>query len=323
MKIRGVHIMKRILYIFISFCIIFSYKVKGAEDLAAINIFDKMEILKIQKDLGTYELLYREINKMSNELQREALLRELDILGKELIYTENTVAAIDGINLAWQNRLDISELEKLVVNKLAYENSRTMYYLQATLNELKYNKTKDKKQILILGDSITLAMGTVYVDGEPQTHIEDAWWQYIDKKKYNVNFLGVGGLGLLSKPESTGKNALEMLEFIIENTKMPRSFDKIIIALGTNDFRWTKEEYVEALDKYIVYLKENFNTEEIIFLDLFYHQEEMKRVAEKYKSPFVDIDMNKVMYFDSNIDNIHPSSEGHKNIYEQFNIKDL
>jgi lysophospholipase L1-like esterase len=310
--------MKRIFYGFIAFSIVFSYNAKGAEDLLLSNIFDKMEILKIQKDLATYDQLYREINKISNALQREDLLDELDALGKELVYTKNTVVAVDGLNLAWQNKLAVSEAEKLVVNNLAYENSHTMNYLQAALNELKYNKNKEKKQILILGDSITIAMGTEYVDGKPQTHIEDAWWQYIDKEGCNINFLGVGGLGLLYKPENTGKSALEMLKFVVEDTKMQKNYDKIIIALGTNDFSYSKKDYLEALDNYVLYLKGTFKTQEIIFLNFFYHEEEMKNIAKKYKSPFVDIDIKKIEYFDSNIDCFHPSAEGHKNIYEQF-----
>jgi arginase family enzyme len=291
------------------------------------RVLDNLTELKIKKDIATYEETLTLIDDIENLVDREYLLSEVTSWGSEFVYTDNTIKAIESLLVASNDySLDnVTKAEKSIVNKLCYENLWTMYYLQGKLNNLTYENTKDKKQILILGDSISLGMATRYKNnGGSKTTIENVYWQYISKEKYNVNFLAVGGLGLIEKPQINDTqmdNALNLLKYQEKYSGVNKEYDKIFITFGTNDSQNSKASYMDALDEYVSYILENYNANEYILMNFYFYEKQMEKIAEKYDITYIDIDMDCVDISDDDIYAIHPSVKGQEEIFEQLSTR--
>jgi lysophospholipase L1-like esterase len=284
-----------------------------------MNVLNGLSELSIKKDLVTYNNLMNDlIPEVSNAKSRRYLKNEAYSLGENSVYTPAALKAVNAVSDAWTGKEYISDTEMAIVNNLAYENLWTMYYLQAQLNEMKYAKSK-KQKILILGDSITNGMGISYTGKQGNAEIENAWWQYIDKWKYDTMFLAVGGMGVIQQGlinNVASESGFDMLKYAEKVSQMGKEYDKIVIALSTNDYSYSDAEYEKALSEMMDYFKKNYKSKEYILLNFYNHEDAMKKVAKKYSSKFIDIDMKNIDKFNPDYDNIHPSAIGQKQIYD-------
>jgi lysophospholipase L1-like esterase len=284
-----------------------------------MTVLDGLSELSIKKDLVTYNNLMNDlIPDISNAKSRRYLKNEAYSLGENSVYTPAALKAVNAVSNAWTGKAYISDTEMAIVNNLAYENLWTMYYLQAQLNEMKYAKSK-KQKILILGDSITNGMGISYTGKQGNAEIENAWWQYIDKWKYDTMFLAVGGMGVIQQGlinNVASESGFNMLKYAEKVSQMGKEYDKIVIALSTNDYSYSDAEYEKALSEMMDYFKKNYKSKEYILLNFYNHEDAMKVVAKKYSSKFIDIDMKKIDKFDPDYDSIHPSAIGQKQIFD-------
>lgn len=284
-----------------------------------MKVLNTMSIFNVRKDLLTYnELMNDLIPKVENKKSREYLKNEIYNIGQYAVYTPETLKAVNTISKAWADKYYIKEAEKEIVNNLAYENLWTMYYLQAQLNELKYSKSA-KKKILIIGDSITNAMGASYKGDEGKAEIQNAWWQYIDQTKYDIMFLAVGGMGVIQQGlinNIVSDSGFDMFKYAEKISQMGKNYDKIVIALSTNDYVYSDYAYENALGEMLDYIQDNYNSKEYILLNFYNHEEAMKNVAKKYSAKFLDVDMAKIDKFNPVKDDIHPSAKGQRQIYE-------
>jgi lysophospholipase L1-like esterase len=269
--------------------------------------------------LTFYLLLSSGCNINNAEVTIEEETQIVDDSQKIVPCTAYIVTAVSDVEKAAKDSSYIEEAEKAVINGLAYESLWTMYDLQCKLNEIKYNNFIDKKKILILGDSITAGMGMYYTEAGGNAQIENAWWQYIDKDKNNVMFLAVGGMGIIQQgvmKEQISYGALDMLKYAEEISNMGKEYDEIIIALSTNDYSYSEDEYGTALMEMLDYLKENYECEKYGLINFYNHEDKMEEVAEQYSYKFVNVNMLGIDKYDLEIDDIHPSSKGQQQIYE-------
>ncbi|MBU3194847.1 SGNH/GDSL hydrolase family protein [Clostridium algidicarnis] len=267
--------------------------------------------LNAKKDLWSYEVLRTYlIPHVKLQENRDYLLNELMSIGTTYVFTESVDEAVAAIDKAWLNKDCIKEAEMKIVNNLSYENPWSMAYLEGQLNMVKA-KNKEKQQVLIIGDSITLGMGAEYMDGSPKTKVENTWWNNLDQSKYEFSTLAVGGIGVLKSGIMSG---LELVKFIESSSTPNNSYDKIIIALSTNDDKYSNKEYKEALRGLVDYVKIKYTGKELIFINFHDMEDAMKEVANSYNATFIDIDMDKIDKCNLKKDNIHPSVKGHSQI---------
>jgi lysophospholipase L1-like esterase len=227
---------------------------------------------------------------------------------------------VASVTKAWTDKTAIKDAEKGVVDNLAYENLWSMYFLEAQLNQIKYQKASTgKSKILILGDSITAGMGITYTGKQANAEVENAWWQSIDASRNEVMFLAVGGIGVIQQGlvnNVASDSGFDMLKYAEKVSTMGKDYDKIVIALSTNDYNYSDAEYSKALSQMMDYLKSNYKSKQYIFLNFYKHKDAMKEVAKKYSAKYIDVDMTKIDKYNSKIDNTHPSAKGQKQIYE-------
>lgn len=273
-----------------------------------------------KKDLWPYEVLRTYvIGNVKSEEDREYLYEQLEGYGKSYVYTPSLLKALSSIDKAWKDKSYIKEAEQNIINPLSVENPWTMAYLEGQLNMIKA-KDKEKQQILIIGDSITLGIGADYLDKKPITKVQDTWWNSYDSSKYQFSTLAIGGIGVL---RSGMVSALELVKFVESNSKSPKEYDKVIIALSTNDVYYSKEEYKKALMELVDYVKANYTLKQLVFINFNHFEDTMEEVAKSYGGAFIDIDMKEIHKCDSKIDDIHPSSKGQKQIYEIIKSKSI
>jgi lysophospholipase L1-like esterase len=284
-----------------------------------MKVMDALSVFNVRKDLLTYnELMNDLIPKVENKKSREYLKNEVYTIGENAVYTPETLRAVNTISKAWADKYYIKQAEKEIVNNLAYKNLWTMYYLQAQLNELKYSKS-DKKKILIIGDSITNGMGASYKGDKGNAEIQNAWWQYIDQIKYDIMFLAVGGMGVIQQGlinNFVSDSGFDMLKYAEKVSKMGKDYDKIVIALSTNDYVYSDYQYERALGEMLEYMQKNYRSKEYILLNFYNHEDAMKSAAKDYSAKFIDVDMTKIDKFNPAKDDIHPSAKGQRQIYE-------
>lgn len=269
--------------------------------------------LAAQKDVGTYYDLTRAIAAMPKAEDREYLLEQIDSWSKQYIFTPTVQSAIAAIYSINGDSTSITKAETLTINKVYEENIWSMFYLETALNKLKYKTTQNKKQILILGDSLTLGMAVEFEDKKPKTKVEHTWWQQINKEKYNVNFLALGGLTL--------GFGLDMLEYADAVGYTDRKYDKIFITLGSNDYKLNDVEFYKALENYVQYVEKNYKAEEYVLVNFYYHEAPTRFVASKHNFKFVKVDMSNIEVYDKTLDIIHPSAKGHKQIFDQISTQ--
>lgn len=291
----------------------YAEKVYSDEIKAVLSEFNT---LFHRKDIKTYEDLEFNINaKIANSIDKEYLINELAYFGELHVYIPEVKEAIKALNKARLDETYIEEAEKAIVNSLVYKNAWTMSFLLNELNNIKY-KIQNKTNILIIGDSIVLGMSSLYENGKPLTRVENAWWRELDPT-YNTSLIAVGGMGVL-EPGGYKLNptyaALGMLKFAEEVNRINTAYDKIVIALSTNDFYYSPEEYKKALNELVEHIESKYNFKEIIFMNFFYHEKDMEEVAKVHGGKFIDIDMNSINKFNSDTDPWHPSIEGQKQI---------
>jgi lysophospholipase L1-like esterase len=291
-------------------------KVFKEDVVNALNGFTEMAL---KKDIVSYSnLVEKLIPQVTRPADRDFLYSQAYDWGEAIVYSEKVQLAVNAVNKAWGDFSTIKQAEKTAINNTAYENLWSMSYLQAQMNEMKYKKTT-KNKILIIGDSIALGMGISYDGNDPQVQVENAWWQNIDQSKNEVMFLAVGGMGVLQQGLINGMashDALGMLRYAEKISVMGKQYDRIVIALSTNDYNYSSEEYSIGLSTLMDYFKNNYKTNQYIFINFENHEDAMKSVAQKYSAKFIDVDMSKIDKFNPVIDKTHPSAEGQKQIYE-------
>ncbi|WP_055666447.1 SGNH/GDSL hydrolase family protein [Desnuesiella massiliensis] len=266
-----------------------------------------------KNDLWSYEVLRTYVlDGVKSEEDRSYLKEQLVDYGKKRIFTKNLLYALQSIDRAWINKNYIKEAEQNIINKLSDENPWNMAYLQGQLNMIKA-KNKEKEQILIIGDSITLGIGADYLNKKPITKVQDAWWNKFLNSKYEFSTMAVGGIGVLNSGMTSG---LELVKFIESASTPSKVYNKIIIALSTNDVTYSSEEYERALMELVNYIKNNYSSNQLLFVNFHNFEDVMEKVSKLYRGIFIDINMDRINKYDTNIDNIHPSSRGQEEIYK-------
>lgn len=285
-----------------------------------IKVLKELTTLYYRKDVGTYENIASNlIPKLSNKIDKEYLAEELYNYGQLYVYTPEVIAAIGAVNRAWKDEAYIPEAEEIVVNGLSYKNLWSMCYFQNQLNMIKAKLNNDKEKILIIGDSLSLGMGAAYEDKNPLTTLEKVWWRKLDKDRFQFSFIAVGGMGVIQQGlmnNIASERAIDMVKYAEATTEVKRDYDKVIIALSTNDNWYLGSDYKLALRELVDYIKDNYKVKDFILLNFYAHENEMKEVAEETNAKFLDIDMFKISKFNSEIDNFHPSAEGYEQISE-------
>ena len=285
-----------------------------------IRVLKEFTTLYYRKDVGTYENIASNlIPKLSNKVDKEYLEEELYNYGQLHVYTPEVIAAIDAVNRAWKDEAYIPKAEEIAVDGLSYKNLWSMCYFQNQLNMIKAKLNNNKEKILIIGDSLSLGMGAVYDGKNPLTTLEKVWWRNLDKDRFQFSFIAVGGMGVIQQGlmnNIASERAIDMVKYAEATTEVKRDYDKVIIALSTNDNWYLGSDYKLALRELVDYIKDNYKVKDFILLNFYSHENEMKEVAEETNSKFLDIDMFKISKFNSEIDNFHPSAEGYIQIAE-------
>lgn len=285
-----------------------------------IKVLKEFTTLYYRKDIGTYENIASNlIPKLSNIIDQEYLAEELHNYGQMYVYTTEVIAAINAVNRAWKDEAYIPRAEEIVVDGLSYKNLWSMCYFQNQLNIIKAKLNNNKEKILIIGDSLSLGMGAVYDGKNPLTTLEKVWWRNLDKDRFQFSFIAVGGMGVIQQGlmnNIASERAIDMVKYAEATTEVKRDYDKVIIALSTNDNWYLGSDYKLALRELVDYIKDNYKVKEFILLNFYAHENEMKEVAEETNAKFLDIDMFKISKFNSEIDNFHPSAEGYEQIAE-------
>jgi lysophospholipase L1-like esterase len=288
------------------------------------QVENQINSLKNKKDLYTYDQLTTNlIPKIKDEEVRKEYFDETIKLAQEFVFTNNLKIALDALNKASNDLSYIKEAEKKITNGLAYENPWSMSYLQDQLNYLKSLNT-NKKQVLIIGDSITLGMGSYYDENNnPVCNVDKTWWNDLDKDDYEFSIIAVGGMGVVREGKINNIVSgcgIDMLKFAEKTTNFNKKYDKVIIALSCNDDVIESQGYKNYLKEIVDYMKQNYKVEEYMFVNFYSHKEDMKEIADIYKSKYIDIDMSKINKFNPTLDDTHPSIKGQSEIEKLLEI---
>ncbi|WP_055666444.1 SGNH/GDSL hydrolase family protein [Desnuesiella massiliensis] len=285
-----------------------------------IKTLKEFTTLYYRKDIGTYENIATNlIPKLENKVDKEYLLEELYNYGQIHVYSPEVIASINAVSRAWEDEAYIPKAEEIVVNELSYKNLWSMCYFQNQLNMIKAKLNNDKEKILIIGDSLSLGMGAVYDGKDPLTTLERVWWRNLDQDRFQFSFTAIGGMGVIQQGlmnNIASERAIDMVKYAEATTEVKKDYDKVIIALSTNDNWYLGSDYKLALRELVDYIKNNYKVKEFILLNFYAHENEMKEVAEETNSKFLDVDMSKISKFNTEIDDFHPSAEGYSQIAE-------
>jgi lysophospholipase L1-like esterase len=289
-----------------------------------MKTLDEFKNLSTNKDLYTYKLLDEKlIPKIQSSIDREYFKAELDKF-KKIIFTDRLNGAVQALNDAKQDRSKITSSQQTIINNLCYENSWSMAYLLNQINELK-GQDNSKEQILILGDSISLGMGSIYNGAkEPVCSSQTAWCTRFDPNKYEYSLIAVGGMGVAQPGYINGiltGDALDMLKYAEKTSNIRKKYDKIILAVGSNDSLYDQETYKNKYSELMDYLDKYYRTSKYDFINFYTYPDEMKEISDKYHGNFFKIDMRNIDKINKNVDEIHPSSLGYKQIWDLLKDK--